>query len=115
MLQIDREILIREVSKRVHQSVLEHTQGRPNALLELLNDTVYHEQKRLKHDRNSLTALSDSEQWKHLQRSLPQANPKKCKQLLQDAVEHFAEEIAGNFNPYVYRASVRLVPLGLSL
>jgi glycerol-3-phosphate O-acyltransferase len=109
----DRERAIVEIIGRLVDAKMEaaHRQGMP--IVEVINETIFHEQKRLKTSRSSPAYEEDKAFWRSIQKQLPRANEREQKQLLHRSVAHFIHEVTGNFNPYVYQASVRAVPIGL--
>ncbi|MCB9639906.1 MAG: 1-acyl-sn-glycerol-3-phosphate acyltransferase [Myxococcales bacterium] len=109
----DRERAIVEITGRLVHSKMESSKQGGTPIIEVINDTIYHEQQRLRSDRKSPTYEEDKVFWRQVQRTLPRASEREIKQLLHQTVDHFIREIAGNFNPYVYQASVKLVPVGL--
>lgn len=111
----DRERAIAEVVGRVVDETIVLAQkpgGMP--LLEVVNDTMFHERKRLKGFRGPLKQ-EDSAFWNDVQRALPKAAEREIKELLNSITSRFAREVAGNFNPYVYNLSVKLLPVGMGL
>jgi len=115
----DRERAIVEVVSRIVNRSMEDSQlstGTP--LVQLLNDTIYQEKKRLKSRANSVTTKARNEDrqfWDKIQKALPHANDSKLKELLHDVSKRFVSEVVGNFNPKVYETSVKVLPVGLSL
>jgi glycerol-3-phosphate O-acyltransferase len=109
----DRERAIVEITGRLVDAKMEAAKQGGVPIIEVINDTIYHEQQRLRTDRSSPNYDDDKSFWRKIQRALPRASEREIKQMLHRCVDHFIREIAGNFNPYVYQASVQLVPVGL--
>jgi glycerol-3-phosphate O-acyltransferase len=80
----------------------------PDPLHEL-NDAAYHETRRLdgsrrKKDQEAL------ERWRGIAKRLGRMSPGERKQALRDLAADHCEDIAGNFDPRVFKISTRLVP-----
>lgn len=74
-----------------------------------LNDAAYHETRRLdgsrrKKDQEAL------ERWRGLAKRLGRMSPGERKQALRELANEYCEDIAGNFDPRVFKISTRLVP-----
>jgi len=80
----------------------------------LINDTLYHERKRLETDRNSPTWSSDIAFWDDVKSSLSKAGSADLKRLLDRIIGRFVDEVLGNFNPSVYGAVTKVAPRALS-
>ena len=109
----DREFVISEVKGRLvdrHRKVASNG-GQP--LDTLINDTIYHERKRLDDGRDPKERREGMAFWKGLNRRLSRSHEQGQAKLLEECVDRFVREVAGNFNPYVYRFTTRAIPLGL--
>ncbi|HEY4120547.1 MAG TPA: 1-acyl-sn-glycerol-3-phosphate acyltransferase, partial [Byssovorax sp.] len=96
-----REGIVREVVDRV-------TRGTRDALL-ALNDAAYFETKRLETSKRP-NDVKHLREWQQLARSLAKMDESGRRQKLKDLCETYAWDVAGNFDPRVYRASARMVP-----
>lgn len=81
----------------------------------LVNDTLYHEKKRLETDRESPLRAQDAAFWDGVKSRLSKANAAELKELLKSIVDRFTDEIRGNFSPWVYNTATRLLPKALPL
>lgn len=113
----DQERILRELESRVvHQRVrVEEAGGAP--IQDVLEDSLYHERKRLRGDRSSPSSDRDTAFWTHVQRELRHASAEKHRALLREVVRHYGSEISGHFDPRVYQVATRALPpvLGLLL
>jgi glycerol-3-phosphate O-acyltransferase len=76
---------------------------------ELLADSLFHEQRRLRHSHDALAA-ADTRFWSEVQRELMRSSGVDHQALFARAVRRYAEEICGNFNDTVYKLSTKLLP-----
>jgi glycerol-3-phosphate O-acyltransferase len=77
--------------------------------LHVLNDAAFHEVRRLDKSKR----LSDQqrlERWRELARKLGRISDAERRSELHDLVSHYANDIAGNFDPRVFRLSTRMIP-----
>jgi len=80
----------------------------------LVNDTLYHERRRLERDRSE-RGHEDSAFYQRVQRRLRHASARDLRELLDQMALRFADEIVGNFDDRVYKISTTVVPTGLSV
>lgn len=81
----------------------------------LVNDTLYHEKKRLETDRESPVRAQDSAFWDGVKSRLSKAGDGELKEILKSIVERFTEEVRGNFSPWVYGMATSVMPKALPL
>ncbi|TNF25164.1 MAG: hypothetical protein EP329_23575 [Deltaproteobacteria bacterium] len=81
----------------------------------LINDTLYHEKKRLETDRESPVRAQDAAFWDGVKSRLGKANEAELKEILKSIVERFTEEVRGNFSPWVYGMATKVMPKALPL
>ncbi len=96
-----REDIVHEVVDRV-------VEGATDPLF-LLNDAAYHEIKRLE----GATRKKDQERhsdWQRLARTLGRMTHDERIGRLRELVADYAWDVAGNFDPRVYKASTKLIP-----
>ena len=112
----DQERILTELESRVcEQQGKIAEQGGPS-LQEVLEESLYRERRRLREDGGKSPAHEgDSSFWDQIQRSLRHASDRDQRMLLRRAIRHYGEEIAGNFDPRVYKVATRLLPPGLSV
>ncbi|RMG97984.1 MAG: hypothetical protein D6705_07220 [Deltaproteobacteria bacterium] len=108
-LDTERDDLVEEVVRRI---VARHG-GDPEAVEAVLSDAVYHEIQRLEaqHDEESRARLGD---WRELVRALPTLSFDRRVQTLEDRTRRMAYDVAGNFDPRVYRFAAKVVPTVLA-
>jgi glycerol-3-phosphate O-acyltransferase len=101
--------------------VVEAYVGRGDALHDrqlevLINDTLYHEQRRLEREnRRDPAVRSDLAFYRGIRRALGRASASEMQVLFQRMAARFANEIAGHFDERVYKLATTLVPAGLSV
>ncbi len=78
-------------------------------LLHLLNDAAYHETRRLDGTKRPADA-ERLEQWRGLARQIGRMSKAERREKLHEIVSYYANDIAGNFNPRVFRLTTRLLP-----
>jgi glycerol-3-phosphate O-acyltransferase len=101
----ERDDIIREVAERV---AADH--GRSVGSLELaLNDCAMTEMRRLDSQRDD-EARRDLGQWRSLARQIARMSEGEQRKAVREVTLRFAEDVAGNFDPRVYRMAIRAVP-----
>ena len=82
----------------------------------LVNDTLYHERRRLEKDRSGDPRVQEDSAFYHrIQKRLRHASARDLREMLDQIALRFASEVVGNFDERVYRISTTIVPTGLSL
>jgi glycerol-3-phosphate O-acyltransferase len=111
-----RDIVVTEVQSRMLAACIRqtnHVDGLP--LDVLINDTLYHEQKRMETDRRSPRRTSDQVFWGEIKVRLRKAGEVELRTLLARIIRRFSTEILGNFNSAVYQLSTNILPSALPL
>jgi len=95
-----RETLVDEVVRRACESVRE-----PQLLL---NEAAFHEVRRQQasHGHDEVVSLGE---WRALARSLGRMSDGESREKLEDLVRRYARDVAGNFDPRVYKFASRAV------
>lgn len=75
----------------------------------VLNDAAYHETRRLDKTKRPKD-LERLESWRKLARTVGRMSDNERRAKLRDIVAIYAQDIAGNFDPRVFRLSTRLMP-----
>jgi glycerol-3-phosphate O-acyltransferase len=75
----------------------------------VLNDAAFHETRRLDGTKRPKD-IARLEDWRTLARSVGRMSDGERRTKLREIAADYAEDIAGNFDPRVYRLSTRLVP-----
>ena len=82
----------------------------------LINDTLYHEQRRLEREKKSDPAVrADKAFYRQVRKALGHSSSRELHGLFARMAQRFADEIAGHFDERVYRVATTLVPAGLSV
>jgi glycerol-3-phosphate O-acyltransferase len=112
----DRERAKVEASSRVVDRHVEHALASADGYLEtVINDTLYHERRRLDREARDASTRTQLAFYRGVQRRLRQASTRDLRALLDELTQNFADEIAGNFDERVYRVATRVIPPGLAL
>src|SRR6185436_15687222 len=91
------------------RTVVDRVVHSPADALLALNDAAYHETKRLEGSRKAKD-IRELGEWQKLARSLARMDDGARRRRLEDLVETYAWDVAGNFNPRVFKMSTRLLP-----
>ncbi len=111
-----RDAAIVEVRSRVLEACLTQAQLPDGLPLDVLvNDTLYHERKRLEIDRKSPTWAEDLAFWDSIKNRLGRASDGEVKDIVKSILERFTDEIRGNFNPVLYGIATRVMPKALPM
>jgi len=97
-----REDIVRTVVSRV---VL----GTKDPLL-ALNDAAYHETKRLEAQKRGPAEKAELAEWQKLARAIGRMNDGERRDKLRATVETYGWDVAGNFDPRVFKVSTKLLP-----
>src|SRR5690606_19067310 len=108
--------VVSEVTGRIIERVgARSRQPGGRSLAEVINETLWWEQERLsKADASDEEAQADKQFYSHIRRQLPRVSEAEQARLLERVVHRYADEIAGNFDPTVYKLATRLGPPMLS-
>ncbi|MBN2359149.1 MAG: 1-acyl-sn-glycerol-3-phosphate acyltransferase [Deltaproteobacteria bacterium] len=104
-----------EVVSRVVASRVAAATGRGRPLDEVLADSLFHEQRRLKDERPSRQRDLERAHWDGVRRALPSASETDLRELLERVATRYVEEIVGNFDARIFRFSTRVLPPALGL
>ena len=111
----DRERIQVEVVSRVVDHHVQAARTATEGYLEtLVNDTLYHERRRLEHAK-SARAAEESAYYEEVLKKMQHASERDLRQLLEDLARRFAGEVVGNFDNRVYKAATGAIPAGLWL
>ncbi|RAL23830.1 hypothetical protein DL240_06670 [Lujinxingia litoralis] len=114
-LATERPKLVAEVSRRAFNDVVRASRGASGAGLEyVLNDAAYQEIARLQKERGVEEEVRSSGWWRHMSRKLATMPEPKKREILWSLVESYADDVAGRFNPWVYKVATGALPIGLS-
>jgi glycerol-3-phosphate O-acyltransferase len=114
MRKEDKERVLVEVTSRlVQEKVLAARRPGGMPVENLLNDTLYHERKRLEREPDSAARRADLEFWREVSQTLGRASEEQLRELLQRVIRRFVLEIMGNFNETFYKVTTRAIPVGI--
>jgi glycerol-3-phosphate O-acyltransferase len=89
---------------------------RDHALEVLINDTLYHEQRRLEREsKRDPIVRADKAFYRGVRRQLGKASSNDLRALFGTITARFADEIAGHFDERVYKVATTLIPPALSM
>lgn len=103
------EEVVQKTKKDLSQTSLDH----------LLGEALYSERLRIKRGQKNIFTRErfqdDKRLWNQIQSGLLKSSVEADrKELLDQVIRHYAEEIGGHFDPRVYRFATRAVPWGFS-
>jgi glycerol-3-phosphate O-acyltransferase len=119
--QENKRLLLEKVVRRVYDEYLSITEDRRE---ELLLEMIYWEKKR--QDRvfrdSSRFALGMTlrkwrkiRYWEQYQKMCLKGSPLERQRFIHESIEHYANQIVGNFSPLVYQAATKIIPPFLNL
>ena len=112
----DRDRIQVEVVSRIVENHMKRARSAPEGYLEtLVNDTLYHEQQRLKRESSSKRVRDDKSFYGGIKRRMRHASDHDLRGLIDEMSRHFVREVVGNFDDRVYKLSTSVIPTGLSL
>src|SRR5215470_3561361 len=111
----ERAAIVGEVERRVLASrVAAAGRGRETSLEYVLNDIAFQEIRRLERGAAGKGERKRAGTWHDLARRLGRMTDDEKRDRLGRIVSYYANDIAGSFNPRVYRFATRLMPPILS-
>jgi glycerol-3-phosphate O-acyltransferase len=113
-VHIEDEVIAREVDHVLARAANAGSRGRERPLVEVINDTLYHERVRLQHVKDDERARADREFDARIRHELPHTTSTRQKALVREIVERYVGEIAGHFDPRVYAFATKILPYALS-
>jgi glycerol-3-phosphate O-acyltransferase len=116
MQNVLRDAAIVEVQTRVLEACLMQSQLPTGMALDVLvNDTLFHERKRLETDRKSPRWADDVAFWDGIKHRLGRASDDEVRDILKSVIARFTDEIRGNFSPLLYGVATRVLPRALPM
>ena len=101
----ERELIIGEVVSRVYRATLSASQP----LDYVLNETAHHEVRRLESQRDEETG-AQIDRWHKIVRRVSKMSDGERRDTLRGILERFTRDVAGNFDPRVYRFTKSIAP-----
>ena len=106
----DRERIQIDVVKRVAEHHVQRARREAEGYLEtVVNDTLFHEQKRLERFSNKEASAF----YEKVRRRMRDASDRELRVLLERMAWRFVAEVVGNFDERVYRLATGAIPTGL--
>jgi glycerol-3-phosphate O-acyltransferase len=99
----------------VLQRVLDQYARDAPAVERVIFDTIYEERKRLETEPRQGMAHRQAQMYDRIHAEALHADPLRQRELLKQIIGFFADEVAGHFDPRVYRLATRVGPPALSL
>ena len=111
----EREHIVSEVCHRAYGEFLSRVREREREGLEhLLNDAAYQEVERLEIEQGPEEEVRSRSWWMDVSKRLGEMTESEKRSVMRELIESYAEDIAGHFDPRVYRLATRALPFGLS-
>ena len=111
-----RDAVVTEVQSRVLAACLAQSEVPGGMPLDVVvNDTLYHEKKRLERYKKAPNWAVDLAFWDEVKGRLGRAGESELRRLLDRIIRRFTTEVLGNFNPRVYDLSTKVLPRALPL
>lgn len=110
MKPADQKKIVVEVTQRVLQNV----GAKPQAVEQILIDTIFWERQRLEQEKDRKKAKEEMAFYRHIGNEMLKASPERQRELLAQVVRFFAEEVLGHFNEDMYRVATQIIPVGLN-
>ena len=110
MRSADQGRALEEVTARVVQAAL---RGGPERVEAVLQEALWCETQRLEKDR-SREAAAEAAFWSGVRARLVSGSELERERALREAVERFAREVIGHFDPRIHAVATRAVPFGLA-
>jgi len=111
----DRERIQVEVVSRIVDRHVQRADTAPEGYLEtLVNDTIYHERRRLER-ASGQNARAEQAFYDGVLRRMRHASDRDLRGLLEKLARRFVAEVVGNFDKRVYRLTTSVIPGGLWL
>ncbi|MGM0577098.1 MAG: 1-acyl-sn-glycerol-3-phosphate acyltransferase [Myxococcota bacterium] len=106
-----RDAVVTDVNSRVLGACLRQATAPGGMPLDvLINDTLYHEKKRLEIHKGVRNWAADYAFWDTVKSRLGRANEDELRRLLDRIISRYTEEVLGNFNPAVYGLATKVLP-----
>lgn len=112
----ERPYIVAEVGRRVYRNYLSDAREDVKRGLEyVLNDSAYQEIERMSRECGPEEEIRSRSWWINISKNLTQMSEQRKRDILRDLIESYAGDIAGQFNPSVYKMATEFLPIGLGL
>ncbi len=104
-----------EVPARVYEYFYEKMRRGETTLDQLLSDTLYLERRRLKEEKLNKRVRSDIQFFKQLNKVLNRGTEEEKKEIFEELIERYVNEITGHFSKPVYKFATVVLPRAIGL
>ncbi|MFP4600344.1 MAG: 1-acyl-sn-glycerol-3-phosphate acyltransferase [Persicimonas sp.] len=112
----DRPHIVSEVCRRTYSSILSETrQIEDDGIEYFLNDAAYQEVERLQVEQGPEEEVRSISWWREVSRKLGEMSESRKRDILRELARTYADDIAGKFDPRVYKLATGALPLGLGM
>lgn len=112
----DREHLVSEVCRRAYSDFLARARhGNEEGLEYLLNDAAYREIERLQVETGPEEEVRPISWWIDVSKRVGEMSETEKREVLRELSRTYAGDIAGKFNPKVFRLATGALPVGLGV
>ncbi len=112
----DRSHIVSEVCRRSYATILSETRKSDDDGLEyILNDAAFQEVERLQTEQGPEEEVRPISWWRDISRRLGEMSESEKRDILRELTRTYADDIAGKFDPRVYKMATGALPLGLGM
>ena len=112
----ERPYIVAEVARRVYKEYLTEARRSESSGLEyVLNEAAFKEATRLATETGPEEEIKDRGWWVDISKRLTEMSEQEKRDILRGLVEEYSEDIAGQFDPSVYRLATQALPFGLGV
>lgn len=112
----ERPYIVAEVARRAYRAYLSDARQSEDSGIEyILNDAAYQEIERLTRERGPEDEIRPRSWWMNTSKGLAEMSEQRKRDILRELIESYVEDIAGQFNPMVYKMTTGILPIGLGL
>ena len=112
----DRPDLVSEVCRRSYSRLLSDARRNEEGGIEyLLNDAAFQEVERLQSEQGPEEEVRSISWWRDISRRLGEMSESEKRDILRELTRTYADDVAGKFDPKVYKLATGALPVGLSL
>lgn len=102
-----------EIVQELNQRVLHQVGKNSRQVDELIQDTFFEEKQRLA--KRSHNGSEEENFYQRAKHQFLKGDAKEHREILQQLIGRFGQEVAGHFNPYVYQVATKAVPIALNV
>ena len=112
----ERPYIVAEVCRRAYRAYLSDArQSEAHGIEYILNDAAYQEIDRLGRERGPEEEIRPKSWWIQMSKGLVEMSEQRKRDILRELIESYTEDVAGQFNPAVYKVATGALPIGLGL